>query len=929
MKKNRSQEGHPLLTKRRALLKLFICYVIISLLSLAIILGVRGIMNVWNRMDYILKRLDDYPQLYDSYQKEIEGWDDWCINEGLGIRAKEAAVLYRYLNSPKDESEKLEYIKNLLDAEEARIISEAPHETLDDGYSVDEASHSITFTSPVEYGRSILLRFSYNLKEARFSSSEITDFFIRRVEAGLPGHVMIVHDGALSVYPKDSEGAALKQVVGGMLARGELNPDEQRQEAEKNEKTSSVFWKFNVSDPMLPKDGYILYCSAYTENADYVIGAVPTSEMLRLAGHRSWSLWFLFLSLMLLLGVFLWRIACQTSGLAAGPRGRSAKNRLWLAVALILLTFSVLYTQQMSAVSQSEQAAIEEATFLKYMLKDEEARRDHILEDYDFLHSDQAVGIASLLSDHPELEDPYILYQLDVALGASGLQITDLEGNPIVSDRAIFPTQTPGAETGSKDSSAERVYQAAMENQQGRADRIVKLYTPQQEVENLLKETEPGDVIGELTLLDTLHVVAVDRDHRDVIIASTNESWIGDNPREHGVDTEPFYDGYEGLINFDGQNCYSIVFQHQNILVAVGSESISILVFLGGILVLLIPLALLLTIGIYRPVIKTAGVCQSRLPQASPDEEDTILPGSGDKNLNPLRLVHGYMVAFFINTVLLYVGTNGNSSGLTYNLVRGTWRRGVNAVTVTTAIILASMVFTIHLALELLLRHLAKYLSQRGKTIANLLINAAGYVCAIVVILYTLSMFGMNTATLVGGVGAAALVFTLGANSLISDVLSGLFIIFDSDYVIGDKVEINGFIGIVTDISIRNTSLESLGSHEVKIIRNSLIKELVNRSKHAITNYIEFQIGRKVTLEEAQERICSVLKGLDKKYPQLIGEPFFGGVSALPQLKPPGIPLEQCTVCIGFRCLDKDSVFLEYAIREELLDTVNDLLFSS
>ena len=160
------------------------------------------------------------------------------------------------------------------------------------------------------------------------------------------------------------------------------------------------------------------------------------------------------------------------------------------------------------------------------------------------------------------------------------------------------------------------------------------------------------------------------------------------------------------------------------------------------------------------------------------------------------------MLAVFLLTAILYFSTKGDPAGLTYNIVRGTWVRGINAATVTTCIMLASVVFAVQKLAELFLLRLGKYMNPKGMTICKLIDSGLTYVTTIVMILYALSMFGVNAKTLLNGVGVTALIFTLGANSLIADVLAGLFIIFEGDFTVGDVVVIDGFRGIVQDISM-------------------------------------------------------------------------------------------------------------------------------
>ena len=135
---------------------------------------------------------------------------------------------------------------------------------------------------------------------------------------------------------------------------------------------------------------------------------------------------------------------------------------------------------------------------------------------------------------------------------------------------------------------------------------------------------------------------------------------------------------------------------------------------------------------------------------------------------------------------------------------------------------LASVVFAIQKLIDTIVLRLGKYMSPKGVTICRLIDSGFTYIGTIIIIIYALSMFGVNTATLIGGVGATALIFTLGANSLIADVLAGIFIIFEGDFTVGDVVVIDDFRGIVTDIGMRTTKLMDDNTRDIKIISNSI-----------------------------------------------------------------------------------------------------------
>src|SRR5690625_865874 len=114
-------------------------------------------------------------------------------------------------------------------------------------------------------------------------------------------------------------------------------------------------------------------------------------------------------------------------------------------------------------------------------------------------------------------------------------------------------------------------------------------------------------------------------------------------------------------------------------------------------------------------------------------------------------------------------------------------------------------------------------LGKKGQTAAKLIDSFIKYFTAILIILLVLSAFGVPTITLLASVGILGLVIGLSAQSLISDIISGLFIVFEGAYEVGDYIVIEGFRGVVESIGIRTTNFIDYAGN-IKIINNSEIK---------------------------------------------------------------------------------------------------------
>lgn len=171
--------------------------------------------------------------------------------------------------------------------------------------------------------------------------------------------------------------------------------------------------------------------------------------------------------------------------------------------------------------------------------------------------------------------------------------------------------------------------------------------------------------------------------------------------------------------------------------------------------------------------------------------------------------------------------------------------------------------------------------NHRARTIISVVCNLLKYIAAIVIICWGLTIFGADVATVVAGIGIVALIVGFGAESLIADMVTGFFMIFENQYNVGDYVEVGGFRGKVTSIGIRTTSLEDAGGN-IKIINNSAMNSILNRSDHNSRAVSVIGIPYETDLEALEEKLPEILKGIFERHNDIfISGPEYLGVEEL------------------------------------------------
>ena len=202
-----------------------------------------------------------------------------------------------------------------------------------------------------------------------------------------------------------------------------------------------------------------------------------------------------------------------------------------------------------------------------------------------------------------------------------------------------------------------------------------------------------------------------------------------------------------------------------------------------------------------------------------------------------------------------------------------------NYVIIIESVVIIFFMWLISKAL-LLIISLLKVKSLRGNTIANLMNSTIKYLASIIAIFLILSAWGVQTPTLLAGAGIIGLAISFGAQSLIEDIIAGLFIIFERQYSVGDIIQIGDFRGIVKEISLRVTKFEDING-DIKIINNSDIRGAINTTSSLSKAICEISIGYDEDIEKVEKIIYANLEKIKESIPQLEEGPYYMGVQSL------------------------------------------------
>lgn len=170
--------------------------------------------------------------------------------------------------------------------------------------------------------------------------------------------------------------------------------------------------------------------------------------------------------------------------------------------------------------------------------------------------------------------------------------------------------------------------------------------------------------------------------------------------------------------------------------------------------------------------------------------------------------------------------------------------------------------------------------SKRGATISKLLTSFLKWAIFIGATMIVLGAWGIDTTTLLASAGVLTLIVGLGAQSLVADIVAGLFIVFEGEFEVGDIVVINNWRGTVTEIGIRTTKIVDAGGN-INIVNNSEITTIINQTQEVSLATCTVGIEYSESIQRVELIVQQNLDKVKQNIPAIIEGPYYKGVSAL------------------------------------------------
>ncbi|SHF32636.1 small conductance mechanosensitive channel [Caldanaerobius fijiensis DSM 17918] len=170
---------------------------------------------------------------------------------------------------------------------------------------------------------------------------------------------------------------------------------------------------------------------------------------------------------------------------------------------------------------------------------------------------------------------------------------------------------------------------------------------------------------------------------------------------------------------------------------------------------------------------------------------------------------------------------------------------------------------------------------RKIKTMGTLVKNISKYVIYFIFVTIVLSFFNIKIESLLTVAGIGGLAVGFGAQSLVKDVITGFFILFEDQFGVGDYITVDKYSGIVEEVGLRVTKIRDF-SGAIHIIPNGQITSVTNHNAGNMRALVEISVAYKEDLDKVQnvlQMVCDEVR--EEMSDKIVDGPTVLGVSGI------------------------------------------------
>jgi moderate conductance mechanosensitive channel len=151
--------------------------------------------------------------------------------------------------------------------------------------------------------------------------------------------------------------------------------------------------------------------------------------------------------------------------------------------------------------------------------------------------------------------------------------------------------------------------------------------------------------------------------------------------------------------------------------------------------------------------------------------------------------------------------------------------------------------------------------SQRAATIGSVLRSGVSFTILVIVFLLVLSELGIDLAPFIAGTSIVGVALGFGAQNIVKDFLSGMFMMLEDQYGVGDVIDFEKAVGTVEAVGLRTTQLRDVNG-TVWYVRNGEVVRVGNKSQGYAQVVLDVPIEAAADIEAASTAMLEVAQQL-------------------------------------------------------------------
>ncbi len=581
----------------------------------------------------------------------------------------------------------------------------------------------------------------------------------------------------------------------------------------------------------------------------------------------------------------------------------SNRKNPWIIgiIGLLIVTIITFHIQSLFSLSVFSMQKNNELLSIKSITDRQENRFTISNIANEFTNKQKLQLIASLLSDYPELRTKEHLVALKSIFNVPFICIYDSDMNELMNtydykdqykdyeNTIIFPDDSDYLIP--KDKIENLTHDISFTYDNVLADDNTTYYismgAPLDIYSPIVENLQVENILKEVSNPDENEIAAIDPDSK-IITYSSLDGFYGLTYNYMGLTEEDMQNRGYNQIQIDGERYYYISNQISNYMIFLMQAAEDMF---DGRMDITIATTILTTLCIVFLLFLLGKYDVSPLRQeqeTNPDsrlakiysffeiDKDWSKKTAEEKAMTIARSIF-HVLSFIIIAIVLFRNSINDENTIFGFVLKNQWAKGLNLFSLTAIAVVWFVYNFIVTIVQFLFRKMFVVVSNKSETFLRLLRSFLLYSTVLALIFYCLYLLGLNPTSLLASAGLASFVISLGAKDLITDVLAGLFIIFEDQFQVDEMIQVGPDLGFVREIGVRTTRVQTIPG-DILCISNRNLTNVVNKTRTNTTTSLIFSVSYKQNIAAIEDMLREEVPKLKSLSENFLDVPEYKGI---------------------------------------------------